>query len=119
MFLIDRLRGRDGFMRSGVALGAADVTIRPAAAADAAAVHRIAALDSRPVPAGELVVAEVDGEVLAALPIGGGEAIADPFRPTAALLPLLELRALQLRDVVAPAPARAAHPVRAVRALAR
>ena len=30
-----------------------------------------------------MLVAEVDGEIVAAVPIDGGRAIADPFRPTA------------------------------------
>jgi len=34
--------------------------------------------------------------VVAALPLGGGEPLSDPFRPTAHLLPLLRLRASQL-----------------------
>jgi hypothetical protein len=49
------------------------------------------------VPAGTARVAEVDGEILAALSLGDGIALADPFRPTAALLRLLDLRAAQLR----------------------
>ncbi len=39
------------------------------------------------------MVAEVGGEVLAALPARGGQAIADPFRPTAELVEMLRVRA--------------------------
>jgi hypothetical protein len=70
-------------------LPAAEVTIRIAREADGPAVHRLAQLDSRPVPEGDVLVAEVSGELRAALPLGGGEPIGDPFRPTAALTALL------------------------------
>jgi hypothetical protein len=72
------------------------VTIRPAFPDDAAAVARLAALDSARLPAGPLLIAEVDGVPWAALTLHGGRAIADPFRPTAALVELLRRRAEQL-----------------------
>jgi hypothetical protein len=75
-----------------------NVTIRVAAECDREALARLAALDSRPVPAGFVLVAEVGDELRAALPVAGGEAVADPFHPTAALTSLLELRARQLRN---------------------
>ncbi len=59
---------------------------------------RLAELEGRPASKGQHVVAEVGGEVVAALPLGPGSALADPFRPTAHLMPLLELRAKQLAD---------------------
>ena len=40
-------------------------------------------------------MAEVAGEVQAALSLDTGESVADPFRPTAALVDLLRLRARQ------------------------
>ena len=58
--------------------------------------ERLARFDGRPTPRGPHVIAEVDGQVVAALPLGPGEPLADPFRPTAHLMPLLELRARQL-----------------------
>ena len=51
---------------------------------------------SRPLPRGRFVVAEVNGELVAAQPLAGGRAFADPFRPTAELLPLMRLRARQI-----------------------
>jgi hypothetical protein len=42
----------------------------------------------------------VDGRLVAALPLAGGHMLADPFVRTAHLLPLLELRAAQLREPV-------------------
>jgi hypothetical protein len=56
----------------------------------------LAQLEGVPSPSGRLVVAEVDGLVVAAYPLGSGTPLADPFRPTAHLMPLLELRARQL-----------------------
>jgi hypothetical protein len=60
--------------------------------------EQLALLSGQRTPEGRFVVAEVDGEVVAALPLGGGEPLTDPFRPTAHLLPLLRLRAAQLAD---------------------
>jgi hypothetical protein len=65
---------------------------------DDTAVARLAALEGRTVPPGRHLVAEVNGEVVAALPLLGGEPLADPFRATAHLLPLMRLRATQLGD---------------------
>jgi len=74
-----------------------DVTIRVAGSADDDALERLAALDSQSAPTGYVLVAEVAGELRAALPVAGGEPVADPFHPTAALTSLLALRARQLR----------------------
>lgn len=71
------------------------IVIRWAAARDGGALARLAALDCTARPAGPLLVAEVDGEIRAALVLGGG-AIADPFHRTAELVELLRLRARQL-----------------------
>ena len=79
------------------------VTIRRSHASDRAALRRLAQLDSRRLAEGELLVAEIDGELRAALPLAGGGAIADPFRPTAPLVSLLGLRAAQIRATEAEA----------------
>ncbi|MEA2311963.1 MAG: hypothetical protein QOE28_1931 [Solirubrobacteraceae bacterium] len=71
---------------------APSVLIRAARGSDGPALARLAALDSRALPAGELLVAESDGELVAALSAGGTR-IADPFRRTADVIELLELRA--------------------------
>lgn len=65
------------------------ITIRAAYADDESSLRRLAILDSAPVPAGPLLVAEVEGELRAALAIDGGAVIADPFHPTAGLVDLL------------------------------
>lgn len=66
------------------------ITIRPARLDDQLALIRLAALDSADQPpAGPILVAEVDGDIRAALSISDRTAIADPFHPTAAMLELL------------------------------
>lgn len=75
-----------------------DLAIRIANRQDGSALKRLAQLDGRrPPTVSRLLVAEVDGEVLAALPLDGGEAVADPFRQTSTLVAMLRLRAGQLR----------------------
>jgi hypothetical protein len=82
--------------------------------------EELARLEGRPVPVGRYVIAEVDGVIVAAQPLAGGAPLADPFRQTAHLLPLLQLRVAQLdpdqpRRSVAAAKAIAArmlHPAR-------
>jgi hypothetical protein len=78
------------------ALAAAGVTIRPALPDDERALRRLAALDSQRLPAGRLLLAEIDGEPWAAIALQSGRLIADPFRPTAALADLLRRRQAQL-----------------------
>jgi hypothetical protein len=69
------------------------LTIRQADAADAGALSRLAALDSAYPPTGNALLAEVGGELWAAVAIDSGAAIADPFRPSGELVDLLQLRA--------------------------
>jgi hypothetical protein len=76
----------------------AHVTIRLAHPGDERELARLAALDSARAPAAPALVAESDARLLAALPLGPGRPVADPFEPTAELIALLELRAAQLRD---------------------
>jgi hypothetical protein len=72
---------------------APSVLIRAARDSDDAALRDLAALDSARVPTGDVLVAEAGGELIAAMALNGGERIADPFRRTADVLELLELRA--------------------------
>ena len=72
---------------------APSVLIRAARGSDGRALRRLAALDSSVVPAGELLVAEADGELVAARALTSGAVIADPFRPSADVVALLALRA--------------------------
>jgi hypothetical protein len=78
------------------------ISIRPFADADAQPVRALAQRDSSIVPAGMLLVAELDGEVRAALSLDTGEVVADPFAPSAALVDLLRTRARQLTGGPAP-----------------
>ena len=76
--------------------GSPHIAIRLATGADTAALAQLAALDSAEVPNGRVLIASLDGAPVAALPLGGGVTIADPFRRTAEARELLELRASQL-----------------------
>ena len=70
-----------------------DITIRSARPADAPALGRLAALDSQRLPAGDLLVAEVCGELVAAYAPASERVVADPFRFTATIVALLRVRA--------------------------
>ncbi len=74
----------------------AQATVRGATSADEDALERLAQLEGRRIPDGHLLVAERNGRVLAAMSVAGGEALADPFRPTAALVEQLERRRSRL-----------------------
>lgn len=66
------------------------ITIRVAYADDGAALERLAALDSADaVPPRPLWLAEVDGELRAAMSVPTRGVIADPFVPTLELVALL------------------------------
>jgi hypothetical protein len=69
------------------------LTIRRADSSDKGALVRLAALDSASPPAGDAILAEVGGELWAAVELGSGAAIADPFRPSGELVDLLRLQA--------------------------
>jgi hypothetical protein len=73
-----------------------DLIVRRSAPADLAALARLAQLDGAPPPTGDHLVAEEGRELRAALPLGSGRVIADPFHPTAHLVGMLELRAAAL-----------------------
>jgi hypothetical protein len=72
------------------------VVLRPAELGDGAAIARLASLDDAARPKGEVLLAELDGRVVAALPLDGGPPIADPFRLTSDLVDLLRRRAGQI-----------------------
>lgn len=76
------------------------VALRPARSEDAPALVRLAALDSTHPPVGDVLLAEHDGAVRAALEIATGRVIADPFHPTTDLVALLRSRADMLRRSV-------------------
>ena len=72
------------------------IIIRSSTEHDSPALARLAALDSAPVPNGRALVAEVDGEMRAALPMDGSRPIADPFAETTHLVELLQAHAAAL-----------------------
>jgi hypothetical protein len=72
------------------------IALRMATPDDALSLQRLAWLDSTSMPDGAVLLAEVDGELVAALTLPGRVRIGDPFRHTRAILDLLELRADQL-----------------------
>ena len=74
------------------------IVIRTSGAVDRPALERLAALDSRKLPQGWFLLAEIDGELVAAAPIDVDvEPLSDPFRPMAAVRELLRLQADHIR----------------------
>jgi hypothetical protein len=76
------------------------IHIRRSRIIDKPALRRLAALDSRRLPEGVFLVADVAGEIIAAAPLESDEpALGDPFRRTEDVRRLLELQARALRTV--------------------
>jgi hypothetical protein len=94
------------------------VTIRYADSLDETALVMLAALDSADALALPALVAEVEGELRAALSLIDSAVIADPFHPTVELVALLHTRAEQLAlDPRTGLRARFRAPLRFVRAV--
>src|SRR5919206_1197447 len=74
------------------------ILIRRANDDDATALRLLAQLDGARLPEGELLVAEVDGELRAALRISDRAYVSDPFFPSRELVGLLDVRARRLRE---------------------
>jgi hypothetical protein len=74
-----------------------EIIVRNATARDTQELSRLAALDSAGPVTGSALIAESDARIVAALPLGSGRPIADPFERSAEALALLQLRAEQLR----------------------
>jgi hypothetical protein len=75
---------------------ATTITLRLSTRRDEPAIERLGRLSERQIPAGRHLVAVVDGQVWAALPLSGGEPFADPFLPALEVKELLSLRVAQL-----------------------
>ena len=73
------------------------VTLRYGFPDDEEAIARLAALDSAEPPRPPILLAEVAGELRAALSLADGSVISHPFYPTRALVDLLGARAQQLQ----------------------
>jgi len=67
------------------------ITVRPYLPNDRRSLERLALLDDRRVPAQPVMLAEVEGRLVAALSERTGEAVADPFEPTAHLVEMLRV----------------------------
>ena len=77
------------------------ITIRLARDEDSVALRRLAQLDGARLPEGELLVAEADGEIRAALRVSDSAYVADPFFPSRALVGMLDTRAKAIRRTTA------------------
>jgi hypothetical protein len=69
------------------------ITITRAGDADAPKLWRLAALDDRRAPRGPALLAYAGGELRAAVGIADGQAVADPFHPTAEIVEMLRFQA--------------------------
>jgi hypothetical protein len=74
--------------------------IRQATSDDAHALERLAALDGQKPLSGTALIGEMDGSPAAAISLTDGRVIADPFKKTAHLVPLLTMRRRALQAVV-------------------
>jgi hypothetical protein len=79
-----------------VVAGRGRIVIRRAEAHDAGALHRLVQLAERTAPSEPVLLAESDGQLVAAVSTATGETVSDPFVATADVIALLELRARQL-----------------------
>jgi len=70
-----------------------DLVLRAERPTDEDALRRLAALDSVRPLRGHALVAEVDGRAVAALDLTDGRVVADPFKHTAEVVELLQVRA--------------------------
>ena len=83
--------GRDG-------TGEGNLLVRRARHSDDQALAALAAIDSARPLAGERVVGEVDGEVVAAVSLYDGRVVADPFEPTADVVEILRMHTAGARS---------------------
>jgi hypothetical protein len=74
------------------------LALRVADVDDDSVVRRLAALDDAPPLRGQVLLAVVDGEAVAAASLSDGRVVANPFLPTAETVTLLSLRASQLSE---------------------
>ena len=65
-----------------------NVTIKLSTEADRERIRRLAELDSKPAPDGDVLVAEVNGRLVAAMGMDGS-VVADPFERTASVVKVL------------------------------
>jgi hypothetical protein len=73
------------------------LVIRQAVVEDEHEIASLADMDELPAPQGPVLVAEVESQILVALPLDGGPVVAHPLRTTGGLVDLVETRARQLQ----------------------
>src|SRR5919108_2512300 len=74
--------------------------IRQATIDDARTLERLAALDGQKPLAGQALIGEMDGSPAAAISLTDGRIVADPFKRTSQLVPLLMMRRRALQALV-------------------
>ena len=72
------------------------LTIRMAAPEDAPTLKRLAELDSAAPLTGQVMLAELAGDCVAAISLYTGSVTANPFKPTAAIVSHLHMRRYQI-----------------------
>jgi hypothetical protein len=77
------------------------IVIRSPNQGERRSIEQLALLDDRRLPDGDLLVAEVDGELWAAVVIDTGDGVADPFRPSGDVMDALRAAAMRLRVPIA------------------
>jgi hypothetical protein len=77
------------------------LAMRVADTDDAPVLRRLAALDDTRPLQGQVLLALIDGEAVAATSLADGRVVANPFLPTADTVRLLALRASQLSELPA------------------
>jgi hypothetical protein len=77
--------------------GRSRIVIRYACPADGSALARLEGLSGRSLGNEPILVAEADGDIVAASSTDGGDVVSDPFRVTLDVSELLRLRTSQLR----------------------
>jgi hypothetical protein len=80
------------------------ISIRPATANDGRTLVRPGRARQLPVPFGQVLIAEVDGQPKAALSLADGRVVADPFSRTAELVGLLRMHAGAVAERARPRP---------------
>jgi hypothetical protein len=81
---------------STTSIHAEPVLMRRAATTDAVRIRELARLDDKRMPAGPFLVAELAGQIVAAISLSSATVVADPFRLTADAVAMLRLRAAQV-----------------------
>jgi hypothetical protein len=78
--------------------GEGNLLVRRARPSDDHALAALAALDSARPLTGARIVGEVDGQIVAAVSLHDGRAVADPFEPTADVVEILRLHTAGARS---------------------